>query len=413
MKRLWQKDAPIIGSMLEMDTYKFLMLYFIWRFFPDLHVKFAFTNRTQSVRLGDEIDIVELKEQIAHVQTLRFTALEKSYVRSWGMFPEAFIAWFDEMRLPDVLIERTIDGQIRIEVSGAWMHVTFWELFILPIISELRVRAFVGEDPAEHVRVIADLERRLMGKIPRIRNLQWMISLFGLRRRASGDWERRFTKILLNEVPERIVGVSNVAIAQEYGVEATGTNAHELPMALAALRRHEGPEMVRQSQYEVLAKWQQLYGHKALIMLGDTFGSEQFFRDLPRRFAGDFIGLRQDSGDPFTYGEDAIAMYERFGINPKQKRVIFSDGLTVEKMEALESQFVGRIGGGFGWGTNGTFDTRYVQPISIVMKLVEAAGNPAVKLSDNLAKAIGHKSEVAMYKEIFGYKVTFNEQAVY
>ena len=413
MKRLWKKDAPIIGSVLEMDTYKFLMLYFIWRFFPNLRVKFAYTNRTKSVCIGEEISIEELRAQIKHVQTLHFSELHKSYLRSWGMFSEAFIQALDTMCLPDVLIEKTSDGQIRIEVEGLWFHTTFWELFILPIISELRTRAFVGEDAGMHKRVINDLEKRLTAKIPDIRTLQWMISLFGLRRRASGDWERRFTEILLNEVPERIIGVSNVAIAREYNVEAVGTNAHELPMALAALRRHEHFEAVLHSQYEVLEKWQLLFSNKALIMLGDTFGSQQFFRNLPRNFAIDFTGPRQDSGDPLAFGEDTISFYESQNIDPLLKRIIFSDGLTVPRMHSIEGELVGRIGGGFGWGTNGTFDTKYIQPISSVMKLVEAAGNPAVKLSDNLAKAIGNPDEVEIYKEIFGYNITFNEQAVY
>lgn len=381
--------------------------------FPDLKVKFAFTNRTTSVCLGDEIDVDELRVQIAHVQTLQFTDGDIAYLRTWGMFPKKFLTAMRGMKLPDVCVEKTSDGQLRIEVEGLWFHTTFWELFILPIISELRMRAFVGEDIGKHKRVIKDLESCLMAKIPDIRTLQWMISLFGLRRRATGDWERRFTDILLNEIPVQIVGVSNVAIAREYGVEATGTNAHEVPMALAALRRHEGKEAVIASQYEVLEKWQQLYGHKALVMLGDTFGSTQFFHGLPRQFALDFTGPRQDSGDAILFGEEMIAMYERCGIDPLSKRVIFSDGLTVPKMQELERRFVGRIGGGFGWGTNGTFDTQYLQPISIVMKLVEAAGNPAVKLSDNVAKAIGVESEVAIYKDFFGYNTTFNEQAVY
>lgn len=412
MKRLWQKDSPIIGSLLETDTYKILMLYFIWRFFPNLQVKFAFTNRTTRVRLADELSIEMVREQIAHVRTLAFTDAQIAHLRAWGMFPEAFLQALKTIRLPEVLVERTGDGHLRIEVSGLWFHTTLWELYVLPIVSECRTRFLVGEDSSRHVEMIREGERRLMEKIDVIRDLRWPIMLFDLRRRLTGDWERNTTEMLLEAVPERISGISNVRAAWEFGREAQGTNAHELPMALAALRGHEGPEAVRDSVFEVLAKWQSLFGHKALIMLPDTFGSEWFFRNVPRSFLRDWRGSRQDSGDPFVYGENRIRDYKNSGVDPREKLVIFSDGLDVGKMIEIERRFFGRILGAFGWGTNKVYDVPLVQPLSIVMKLVEAAGRGAVKLSDNLDKAIGDADAIVRTKEIFGYAVQFSEVPV-
>lgn len=412
MNRLWQKDSPIIRSLLETDVYKILMLYFIWRFFPSLEVRFAFTNRTTRVRLADEVDIAMVREQIAHVRTLAFTDAQIAHIRGWGMFPEAFLGALRTIHLPEVLVERTMDGQLRIEVSGLWFHTTLWELYVLPIVSECRTRFLVGEDMSRHADIIREGERRLREKIEVIRGLRWPIALFDLRRRLSGDWERHTTQMLLEEVPERISGISNVEASWEFGKEAQGTNAHEMPMALAALRGHEGPEAVRNSVFEVLEKWQLLYGHKALIMLPDTFGSEWFFQNLPRRFLEDWRGSRQDSGDPVVYGENRIRDYERAGIDPTTKLIIFSDGLTVGKMTEIERRFWGRILGAFGWGTNKVHDVPYVEPLSIVMKLVEAAGRPAIKLSDNLAKAVGDPEEVARMKRIFGYVTEFSEAPV-
>ena len=413
IKRLWNKDAPIIDTLLEVDVYKYRMLYFIWSFFPDLWVKFAFNNRTKSIKLGRHIDIIVLKEQIAHVRTLHITEEIVAHLRLWGDFSEDFLLSLMLINLPEPHIEVLSNGQLKIEVEGLWMEVTLWETIILSITNELYARGVIGEDNTRHREVIKEAEKRLLAKMDDLSSLTWMISLFGLRRRLTGVWERRFTEIVLSEIGERIVGVSNIQVAKEFGVLATGTNAHELPMALYALRSNESPLAVYRSQYEVLEKWQSLYSGNSLIMLPDTFGSEQFFSGLPQGFLRDWVGTRQDSGNPFDYGNRMIDIYSTASIDALDKLTIFSDGLDVPLMMELHSHFVGRLGGAFGWGTNGTNDTGYVKPLSLVMKLVEANGNPAVKLSDNIAKATGNKNDVELAKQIFKSNITYFEQPTY
>jgi nicotinate phosphoribosyltransferase len=64
----------------------------------------------------------------------------------------------------------------------------------------------------------------------------------------------------------------------------------------------------------------------------------------------------------------------------------------------------------FGWGTNLTNDFKDCAPasiealkaISLVCKVSEANGRPAVKLSDNPTKATGKPAEIARYLEVFG-----------
>lgn len=414
MNRLWVKDAPIIDTMLETDVYKILMLYFIWRFFPNLRVKFAFTNRTTSTKLAREVSIPMLKEQFTHVQTLRFTDDQLDHIFSWGMHPrEDFLEDLKTIRLPDVLVEETEDGQLKIEVEGSWFHATLWELYVLPIVSECRTRFLIGEDEQKHRQIIQEGEKRLLEKTELIKDLRWKIALFDLRRRLSGMWERHSTDIVLNEVSDHISGISNVQVAWEQGKEAQGTIAHEVWMALAALRRHESDEAVLASIYEVLEKWQSIYGHKALIMLPDTYGSDLFYQHVPRHFLWDWKGPRQDSGDPIEFGEKRIVDYEDARIDPKSKLFLFTDGLTVPKMINIENTFYGRVNGGFGWGTNKGHDVPLIKPLSMVMKLVGAAGNHAVKFSDNISKAIGDQAEQAEMKQIFGYDVAYDEKPVY
>jgi nicotinate phosphoribosyltransferase len=115
-----------------------------------------------------------------------------------------------------------------------------------------------------------------------------------------------------------------------------------------------------------------------------------------------------DSGDPATGAEIAIRWWKSRGEDPTQKLVIFSDGLDVDKIAALQKQFSGRVRVSFGWGTLLTNDFRglvkddALAPFSIVCKAVSADGRPTVKLSDNPNKAMGPADEVARYKRVFG-----------
>jgi nicotinic acid phosphoribosyltransferase len=49
-------------------------------------------------------------------------------------------------------------------------------------------------------------------------------------------------------------------------------------------------------------------------------------------------GLRQDSGDPFAFAPQAKEAYERLGIDPLEKTIVYSDGLNVDKAIALKQQ---------------------------------------------------------------------------
>ncbi len=412
MALLWKKDEPIIRSLLETDVYKILMLYYISVYYSYLKVKWEFKNRTVSVPLGKHISIGALREQIEAVRELRFTDVEIGYIRSWNMFPETFLRVLKAIRLP--MPEWSIkNNQLYIRVSGTWLETTLWELYILPIVAELYGRARADELGISENALFTGAVDRLNEKIaflkarPEIR-----LALFGFRRRFSGPWEDYATEELLSKT-SNITGVSNVYLAMKYGVEPQGTNAHELPMAEYAVARHMSPHHVRQTPYRVLEKWQKLFGHKALIMLSDTFGTDAFLRDLPMEHALQWRGHRQDSGDPIVIGEKIITDYRRRGIDPRDKITLFTDGLNCERMGKIYDHFSGRILVGFGVGTDITNDMGSINALSIVMKLKEAAGNSTVKLSDNLAKAMGPEEEIAIAKEIFGYTNEFREETTY
>jgi len=239
------------------------------------------------------------------------------------------------------------------------------------------------------------------------------VSDFGTRRRHSFLWQEycvQAMRISLNgDGKDRFTGTSNTALAYKHDLEAIGTNAHELPMALAALASRGTDEQLRQSQYRVLELWQQSYGGALLIMLPDTFGTTQFLAGAPD-WVADWTGQRIDSKEPTIAGDEYIAWLEQHGRDPRRKRLIASDGLDVEEIIKLHRYFGGRIRFSAGWGTLLTNDFRgchprgedTLGPLSLVCKLTSVEGIPTVKLSDNLRKAAGPAEEIARYRRVFG-----------
>ncbi|MEM7723085.1 MAG: nicotinate phosphoribosyltransferase, partial [Pseudomonadota bacterium] len=200
-------------------------------------------------------------------------------------------------------------------------------------------------------------------------------------------------------------GTSNCLIAKNRDLEAIGTNAHELPMVYAALAQTD--DQLATAPYDVLSDWHEEHDGNLRIILPDTYGTEGFLTRAPDWLAG-WTGIRIDSGDPAKGAETAIAWWKARGEDPREKLVIFSDGLDVDKIEALHRQFAGRVRVSFGWGTLLTNDFRglvpddTLAPFSLVCKAVAANGRATVKLSDNPEKAMGPKAEIERYKRVFG-----------
>jgi nicotinate phosphoribosyltransferase len=157
----------------------------------------------------------------------------------------------------------------------------------------------------------------------------------------------------------------------------------------------------------VLSDWHDEHDGNLRIILPDTYGTQGFLDNAPDWLAG-WTGIRVDSGDPATAAEVAIKWWESRGEDPKEKLVIFSDGLDVDKIVQLHKQFQGRTRVSFGWGTMLTNDFKgltandALAPFSMVCKAVSANGRPTVKLSDNPKKAMGPAAEIARYKRVFG-----------
>ncbi len=447
----WRLD-PITRSLLDTDFYKLLMLQFIWKHFPDVEVLFSLNNRSTRVRLAESIELDDLRDQLEHVRSLRFHKSEliwlagNTFYGKRGIFEPDFLDWLErDFCLPEYELSQE-DGQLKLSFRGAWAQTTLWEVYALSILSELKTRASLRTMSEFSLDILyARAKAKLWGKIEKLRDVPDLkLADFGTRRRHSFLWQEYVVKAMRDTLGQSFTGTSNTYLAYKHDLEAIGTNAHELPMALAAMANCD--EELKAAQYRVLELWQATYQKELLVMLPDTYGTTQFLREAPE-WVADWTGQRMDSKDPYIAGEEYIRWLKERGRDPEKKLIIASDGLDVEDILGLHASFSGRIQGSYtpgdfrgasdfkdetkwiaerrirfssGWGTLLTNDFRGCDPsgsegfnpISLVCKLSEANGRATVKLSDNYAKAMGEARDVEHYRRVFGVAGMGNVPAI-
>ena len=195
----WRLD-PIVRSLLDTDFYKLLMLQMIREFYPDQRVTFSVINRSRHVRLAEIIDEGELRAQLDHARTIRFTKKEliwlagNTFYGKTQMFSPDFINWLANFRLPEYEL-RKVDGQYELHFHGPWTHTTMWEIPALAIMNELRSRqATKGQGRFVLDVLYARAKAKLWSKVERLRKLEGLrLSDFGTRRRHGHLWQRWWT----------------------------------------------------------------------------------------------------------------------------------------------------------------------------------------------------------------------------
>ena len=359
----WRMD-PYVRSLLDTDFYKILMCYFAWKEFPRTVVRFEVKNRSvKTVKLRDVIDETDLRAQLDYVRGLRFTEGEliwlagNTFYGQTGIFPGDFIDFLRNLRLPDYQLEIGEDGDYALSFTGTWAEVMLWEIYALSILNEARSRAGMANMSRYELKVLyANATAKLVDKLKRLKGAGVPgIAEFGTRRRHGFLWQDFAIEAMQEELGGNFTGTSNALHAMRHGLPAIGTNAHELPMVIAALTalRHPGDKgQLFRAQYDVLRLWEKTFGGNLLVALPDTFGTTQFLKGAKGAFPeiANWRGFREDSKDPFVGGEEKIAFWESLGVDPRERLQLFSDGLDVDQMIALHRQFGGRITEGYGWG---------------------------------------------------------------
>ena len=375
---------PVITSLLDTDLYKFTMWQTMLHRHPQTQAEYRFVCRNQPAYPLTEL-LDEVNAELDALCALSFTEDELRYLGGLRYIKSDFVDFLRIFRFQRGFIQAFAEGdQLRIVAKGPQVHVMAFEIFVLAIVNELYFRRFD--------RASAEVEgrRRLEAKIATIEAFVQQPALrhpfelfdFGVRRRFSRPWQREVVQAFSARLPQVFKGTSNVRLACDLGLVPIGTMAHEYLQTYQALGVR-----LRDSQKAALEDWVQEYRGDLGIALTDVVGMDAFLADFDLYFAKLFDGLRHDSGDPLVWAEKALAHYAKLRIDPHTKRLVFSDGLTVDKAIAIYRALGDRTQLGFGIGTHLSNDVG-LQTLNIVMKLTSANGQPVAKLSDSPGKTL-------------------------
>lgn len=398
---------PVIRSLLETDLYKFTM----WQ--PMLHqlaqnqAEYRFVCRNTPAFPLSELK-GEVEAQLDHLCQLRFAEDELSYLGNLRYIKSDFVDFLRLFQFQRSFITVSTEAdRLTIVAKGPQVHVMGFEIFVLAIVNELYFRRLTAQTVGSVHVAHEEGRKRLAEKIEQLRLYGMSLPLypnrqafeffdFGVRRRFSGEWHEEVVATLVREVPEYFKGTSNVYLAKKFGLVPIGTMAHEYLQTFQA-----GKHRLRDFQKAALEAWVQEYRGDLGTALTDVVGMDAFLADFDLYFAKLFDGLRHDSGDPVVWGEKALAHYDKLRIDPRSKRLVFSDGLDIPTAISLHAHFSERVQTGFGIGTNLTNDTG-LKALNIVMKLVTCNGQPTAKLSDTPGKTLcDDETFLAYLRQVF------------
>ncbi|EIQ1511592.1 nicotinate phosphoribosyltransferase [Vibrio parahaemolyticus] len=389
-------SSRIIQSALDFDVYKVNMMSAVAALYPDAMVSYKFIVRSEE----DLSELLpEVKAEVLKLQDVRFTEDEIAYMKRVAPYlkPE-FVEALRHFRFnpqSDVSFHNKTmsDGssQLRITINGLWKETILYETIIMSIVSEVRSRQRWSDIPFEQFQtVLEDKVRYLKAELERRNITNFKFADMSTRRRFSFQAQRTMLEYLSKELSQCLTGTSNYHLARELDLTPIGTVAHEWFMG------HQALVNVRDSQKIALQRWQKMFNGALGIALTDTIGIDAFLKDFDEELSHAYVGVRHDSGCPFTWGEKMIAHYESLGIDPMTKTLVFTDGLNFEQALDICEHFQGRVQVSFGIGTSLANDMgNYVndqgeayQPLSIVIKMVTCNGSPVAKISDEPEKAM-------------------------
>jgi len=394
---LEERKSVRLTSLLDNDFYKFTMQCAVVKLFPSEVVKYKFINRGKHKfpkGFGEE-----LKKAVNSMSQLKLTKEEKSFLKENCPYLNLpYIDFLQGYRYDPSEVDIIQNGEdLEVLVTGLWYRTILWEVPLLYLISELyySMCKLQRQNNEEIIKKTLDKEKKFT-------TLQVPFAEFGTRRRHSYDVHRIVMQALTSMENSSFIGSSNVHMAMIHNVKPIGTHAHEWFMFHAA---QYGFKMANSMSLE---HWVDVYRGDLGVALSDTYTTDVFFQQFDKKFSKLFDGVRHDSGDPIEFANKTIKHYEKHGINPLFKYIIFSDALNPKKVEEITLACRGKIGVSFGIGTNLTNDVG-LPPINIVMKLIGVKGNgnewiPTVKLSDEKNKYTGDEKMIELAKDFLKIK---------
>jgi nicotinate phosphoribosyltransferase len=383
-------DNPCIQSFLDTDLYKLTMGQVIFNQFPNAVAKYRLTVRDKNHNFRPGFTS-ELADQIRHLSNLSLTRAEREWLAAHAPWLKAsyldFLAGYrfdhDGVNICD------FNGDVSVEFYGPWYREVLKEVMFMAIISELNFR---GRKPAEGWERTIEEKAVEMKREP----VSWID--FGTRRRFSFAVQDAVCRIM-REYSSPFRGTSNPHLAMKYRIPVHGTYAHELVMGM------QGLHGIRGCNRAAMDAWVREYRGNLGIALTDTVTTPAFLQDFDAFYAKLFDGVRIDSGDPFSVGDMVIRHYEKLGIDPRSKVLVFSDSLDPKKAIKLQKYFGHQTKITCGIGTNLSNDVGH-KPLNMVIKLVAidfgSGWVDLLKMSDDPGKFLGPPSARDEANRVFG-----------
>jgi nicotinate phosphoribosyltransferase len=387
-------------SILDNDAYKFFMQRVV-ALDPELQfvdARYEFINRGKTA--FPEGFAAKLRALIGTWTQWVLRPDEKEYLRaSCPFLGPAYLDFLEGYRYNPEEVNISQHGpDLKVSIAGPWYRTILWEVPLMAAISELYFDCQKKLNPEIYANLLPEKDI--------VERARWKADVLEQATFADFGTRRRFSYAIHDLVVEHLtrakgfVGSSNVHLAQKYGLKPIGTQAHEWYMAFGAIYGFNMAHIVG------MEKWVEAYQGRLGIALSDTYTTDVFFRDFTHKYAKLFDGVRHDSGDPKEFAEKVISHYEKLGINPMSKTIVFSDGLDAEKAADLDAYCDGRIKCSFGIGTNFSNDVG-VKPLNMVIKMVACRPRgrdwlPTIKLSDVAGKHTGDPETIDLCKRTLG-----------
>lgn len=392
----------IIKHFTDNDLYTFSVMYYIIQNYPRAEVQYKFFDRNKTKYPKGFAEL--LQEQMNNMVNVVITDEEIQFMRKKCYYlPEWFFMLLKGYRFnPNELnISQDEEGYLSIDIKGKWYSTIMWEMPILSTISELThilngdldKYNFKEEYQKSYDKMIKALENGLM------------IADMGTRRRFSFEHQEMVIRSFIQAskdyddcLPKNdncgvFNGTSNVYFAMKYDLPVIGTMSHQ------AISFEENVSGVFECNNAFMSKWNDTFDSDNGIMLYDCFGDDVFFKNFSKKLAKAFDGLRVDSGKEEEQLDKIITKYQSLGINPIHKKVIFSNGLNIDRAIEIHKYCNHRMHDSYGIGTYLTCDVTDCNPSNIVVKLVKSRitenreWHDCVKLSCDKGKTLGNQDK--------------------
>ena len=382
----------IINHFTDNDLYTFSCQYYIMQQYPRAEVEYTFIDRNNTV-YPEGFDKL-LQQQVDYMRNVIITDEEIEFMTTRCVWlPVWYFIFLRGYRFNpgEVEISQDKEGHLSIRIVGKWFSTIMWEMPLLSCISEI-IHILNGDDEKYDIKTE---RQKVVEKSEKIFSNGLVLGDMGTRRRFSYEHQKMVLETMAEVYRSKrwegiFTGTSNVYLAMLLDLKPLGTLSHQI------ISFEENVSGVFECNYSVMKKFSDVYDGNNGIYLYDCFGDELFFKNLSKRMAMMYSGLRVDSGVEEEQTEKIIEKYISLGIDPTTKQVVYSNGLDIDRCIEIHRYCNGRVQDSYGVGTNLMCDIDDVRPSNIVIKLTKCRITEArewhncIKLSCDKGKMLGN-----------------------